>query len=82
MIRIWGDLNVRDSEGRVLLSRAEDMKAMDAELQVGLRVVIWMEDVEAEGTLEYEDGAWRARIAWDTLKDRETGRRLDVRRSP
>ena len=77
MIRIWGDFNRRDELGRVVLHSADDMKSEQVNLEPGLRVIIWMEDIEAEGVLEKDKGVWRARIVWETLKDRETGRPLE-----
>lgn len=76
MIRIYGDLANLDPRGRAVLRHADDVKTKGTELREGLRVLVWDDAMEAEGTLEYYEGHWRARIDWSTAIDRETGERL------
>ena len=78
MIRVYGDLGNLDPRGRVILRHAEEEIAK-AELREGLRVLVWDGDYEAEGTLEYTESHWRARIDWETAVDKETGERLPER---
>jgi hypothetical protein len=77
MLRISADFNEIDSKGRVLLGCLELLMKERAQLQNGLRVLVWDEELEVEGNLEFEDDSWRARIDWKTLKDRATGKHLD-----
>lgn len=70
MIRICGDFNQVDARGRIILPYADDLKRERVELREGLHVIIWDEEVEAEGILEFEDGAWRARLVPDTGRHR------------
>ena len=63
MPRIWANFNRADQQGRVILSaHVEDLKDTPTELRAGMHVVIWNEDLEAEGVLEFENGKWLARI--------------------
>lgn len=79
LIRVYGDLGNLDARGRVILYHAEDVRSQKTELKEGLRVLVWDGDYEAEGTLEYFEGHWRARIDWETAVDRETGERLPTK---
>ena len=49
VIRIYGDFNQVDAKGRVVLSYADDTKSERVELREGLRVIVWDEELEAEG---------------------------------
>jgi len=79
MMRIYGDLGNLDASGRAVLYAHELKKAERDELREGLRVLVWDGEMEAEGTLEYAEGHWRARIDWKTAIDKETGERLPER---
>lgn len=79
MIRVYGDLGNLDARGRVLLYHVDDVKWEPGQLKEGLRVLVWDGDYEAEGTLEDAEGHWRARIDWQTARDRETGEKLPER---
>ena len=79
LIRVYGDLANPDPRGRVVLHHAEDEITRKAELQDGLRVLVWDSELEAEGILEYSEGHWRARIDWETAIERETGEKLPER---
>ncbi len=72
MIRIYGDFNQVDSEGRILLSFADDTKSERVELREGMYVIIWDEELEAEAILEFEDGMWRGRVVPNTGRYRLT----------
>ncbi len=69
LIRIRGDFNARDNEGRVRLDTVEseeDIAAWGAEVWSGRLVLICDEGeggYQAAGVLEFVDGSWRARIA-------------------
>jgi len=79
LVRLYGDLANLDPRGRAILRHAEDAESEGIELKEGLRVLVWDGEYEAEGTLEYSEGHWRARIDWNTAIDRETGERLPER---
>ncbi len=78
LVRLYGDLGNLDAHGRTILYHAED-ESKGVNLKDGLRVLVWDGDYEAEGTLEYSEGHWRARIDWSTAIDRETGERVPER---
>jgi hypothetical protein len=77
MLKVYADFNRLDSKGRVFLTFWELLKKERAQLQIGLRVLVWDGELEVEGNLEFEDDRWRARIDWKTLKDRATGEHID-----
>ena len=79
MIRMYGDLANPDLDGTVHLHHAEDDVSDASELQDGLKIVVWDDVLEAEGTLEHYEGGWRTRMDWQTLTDRESGKRLPER---
>ena len=73
MLKIFGDFNRLDSERRVRLDTTgskEDMEKLGGKVREGLRVLIDSGDFEAEGVLEFSGGIWRARIFWDTARDK------------
>ena len=74
-MRIWGDFNDVDAEGRVVLSWPDDVKTEAIQLKEGMRVVIWDQDLEAEGVLEFEEGKWRARLVAGSGRSREAPNR-------
>ncbi len=79
MLRMYGDLGNLDPRGRSVLY-ADDLGKTERDgLKEGLRVLVWDGEMEAEGTLEYDEGHWRARIDWKTAIDKETGERLPER---
>ena len=71
--RTYGDLGNLDARGRAVLYHADDMKKEGIQLREGLRVLVWDGDYEAEGTLEYYEGHWRARIDWEHPLTRRPG---------
>lgn len=70
MIRIYGDFNQVDAEGRIVLNYPDDTKSERVELKQGMRVVIWDGSLEAEAILEFEDEDWRARPVPGTWRHR------------
>ena len=73
MIRIWGDFNELDRERRVRLytpERNRDLRKLGGQLVDGLHVIVDSGDYEAEGVLEFSEGMWRARILWESAKDK------------
>lgn len=70
MIRIYGDFNQVDAQGRVILLEADETKSEQVELRNGLRVIVWDQELEAEGVLEFEDKTWRARLVPGTGRSR------------
>ena len=79
MIRVYGDLGNLDPKGRAVLYANEVFGAERESLRAGVRVLVWDGEMEAEGTLEYDEDHWRARIDWTTAIDKETGERLPER---
>ena len=71
MLRIWANFNRVDRQGRVTLENVDDMKSAPVELREGMHVVIWDEELEAEGILELEEGKWRARIVEDSPHNKD-----------
>jgi len=60
MIRIYADFNSRDDQGRVALNTTgslRDLEAYKDELSVGMRVILYMPDIEVEGVLAF-DKVW------------------------
>lgn len=56
MIRIYGDFNEMDEKGRVVLHDANDLRSEAVRLRGGMRVIVWQEETEIEGVLEFEEG--------------------------
>lgn len=72
MIRIYGDFNHRDEQGRVRLDTVgseRDIAKLESALRPGLQVTVFDDSYEAEGVLELVEGTWRARILWETGRD-------------
>ena len=77
MHRVYFDTNEGDADGRYDLGipgSMRDIAAAAAGLTPGTRVLLYMEDIEVEATLDWDAAhdQWWARPLWDTL------RRLDV----
>ena len=68
--RIYADFNNADSSGRLRLNIAgsqADLATLGERLMPGLDVIVYCEELEAEGVLERsseEGGIWVARIKW------------------
>ncbi len=65
MLRIYGDFNQVDEEGRIGLGGSPESwsgSRIDDQLREGLRLILDDGDLEAESVLEYEDGEWYARL--------------------
>src|SRR3990172_9320066 len=72
MIRIWGDFNSIDLEGRIALDAKgslEDIHKLGRPLRAGESVIVYDDSYQAEGTLDFRDGVWLARIDWKTGRD-------------
>ncbi len=73
--RVFADFMNSDRVGRVRLSCAgtvEDLQHLGLQLVPGLRLLLYNEEVEAEGVVEYseEERRWVARIDWEALNRR------------
>ena len=71
MIRIWADFHTQDPSGRVPLNTAgslRDLARYRNLLQPGTRVTLYESTFEVEGSLELEDGIWRAVVDWTTYR--------------
>jgi hypothetical protein len=51
MLRVYAELNEKDAKGRVILLFEDLLKKERAQLQNGLRVLVWDGEMEAEGNL-------------------------------
>jgi hypothetical protein len=72
MIRIYGDFNLADEQGRIILHTVgalEDIRLHEAELVEGSTVILYMDDVEVEGELVFENGIWLAIPDYATVRD-------------
>ncbi|MFZ2959788.1 MAG: hypothetical protein WA705_23145 [Candidatus Ozemobacteraceae bacterium] len=71
MIRIWGDFNSRDEEDRIRLNTVgslEDLDKYPKQIRGGLRIIVFDDDFEVDGILEFSEGIWKAKLLLDTGK--------------
>jgi hypothetical protein len=74
-IRIYADFNSRDEFGRVDLgvSRSQrDMIRLQDQIQPGMDVVLYFDDVEVDATLEHDrdEDRWYGRVLdWTTYRE-------------
>lgn len=74
--RIFADFHNADPRGRIRLNCAgtvDDLFRQQVVLRDGLRLVIYGEDLEADGTARYstEEGLWVATVDWDAIRGME-----------
>ena len=60
MIRIYADFNSKDEQGRVVLKSVASLRDLEVhkdEIHVGMKVTLYMPDVEVDGVLVF-DRVW------------------------
>ena len=75
--RIFADFHNADPRGRVRLNcagTADDLSRQQIVLQDGLRLVVYSEDLEAEGMAHYstDESMWVAVVDWDAVREMES----------
>ena len=75
--KIFADFHNADSQSRVRLNctgTAYDLNRKNINLQAGLVLTIYSEELEAEGVVEFseEESLWVARIDWDAITTNES----------
>ena len=75
--RIFADFHNADPRGRVRLNCAgtvDDLSRQQVVLRDGLRLVVYSEDLEAEGMAHYstEESLWVAVVDWDAIRGMES----------
>jgi len=71
MIRIYADFNSKDEQGRVVLNTIGSLRDLEAhkdEIHVGMKVTLYMPDVEVDGVLVY-DRVWLGIPDYTTTRD-------------
>ncbi|BAY81337.1 hypothetical protein NIES267_08130 [Calothrix parasitica NIES-267] len=74
--RVFADFHNADTEGRLRLNctgTIEDLSRQKIRLLDGLRLVLYSEDLEADGIIQYsnEENVWVAVIDWDEIREGE-----------
>jgi hypothetical protein len=74
--RVYADFNNADRHGRLRLNcagTAQDLQRQRLSLAEGMRLTLYMDDVECAGlvTFSEEENLWVAVIDWDEVKDLE-----------
>jgi hypothetical protein len=72
--RIFADFHNADPKGRLRLNcvgTVQDLAAQNVQLQPGLRLCLYSEDLETEGVVERsaEEGVWVAVIDWGAIRE-------------
>ena len=70
LMRIYGNFNDVEADGRIPLYDADDTKNERVELKEGLRVLVWDASFEQEGIVEFKEGEWWARLVPSTGRRR------------
>jgi hypothetical protein len=74
-LRVYADLQNRDAVGGVRLNGVgtiEDLAREGVELKDGQSIVVYDEDLEADGVVRFSshEGLWIAQIDWQRVRDR------------
>ena len=72
--RVFADLHNADTKGRLRLNcvgTAEDLTRQQISLREGQALVLYSEDLEVDGVVEYskEENLWVAVIDWDAIRE-------------
>lgn len=75
--KIFADFQNADDQGRIRLNctgTAYDLNRKNIDLQAGLALTLYSEELESKGTVEFseEEGLWVARIDWDAITTNES----------
>jgi hypothetical protein len=73
--RVYVDFNNCDHAGRARLNTVgtmRDVKKLGIELTKGMHLLLYSEDLEALGVVQFsdEDSVWVASFSWDDLRER------------
>jgi hypothetical protein len=70
--KVYADFQNADEQGRLRLNYVGTLvdSRQGIELSVGRSLILYSEDLEVAGVVEYSeaDRLWVARIAWDTIR--------------
>jgi hypothetical protein len=74
--RVFVDFHNADTQGRLRLNcigTIEDLAAQKIELQAGQHLVLYSEDLEADGIVDYSQSEhlWVVVIDWDEIREME-----------
>jgi hypothetical protein len=74
IVRIYADFHNADSQGRLRLNcvgTMEDLSRHQVELRDGKKLVLYSEELEAEGLVEYSESErlWVAKIDWHQIRE-------------
>lgn len=74
VLRVFADFHNADLQGRLRLNcigTVEDLARQNIQLQNGQLLVLYSEDLEVEGIVQYslEENLWVAAIDWNAIKE-------------
>ncbi|MBD2491563.1 hypothetical protein [Aulosira sp. FACHB-615] len=74
--RVFADFHNADSQGRLRLNctgTIEDLARQKIWLQDNLNLVLYSEDLEVDGIVQYshEENVWMAVIDWDNIREQD-----------
>jgi hypothetical protein len=74
--KVYADFQNADEQGRLRLNcvgTLADLSRQGIELTVGRSLILYSEDLEVAGVVEYSDADWLwvGRIDWDAIQERE-----------
>jgi hypothetical protein len=74
--RVFADFHNADSQGRLRLNctgTIEDLARQKIWLKDNLNLILYSEDLEADGIVQYshEENVWVAVINWDAIREQE-----------
>ena len=75
-LRVYADFHNADAQGRLRLNcvgTVRDLSHQRIELEDGLKLALYSEDLEVEGQVQYstEENLWVAVIDWDAIEEVE-----------
>ena len=75
--KVYVDFQNADARGRLRLNcigTIQDLSRQQVELQEGLKLTLYSEELEVEGQTHYstEENVWVAVIDWNAIKEMET----------
>jgi len=73
-LRVFADFHNADAQGRLRLNcigTVEDLAHQHIELQDGLHLILYSEELEVEGVVQYstEENLWVAVIDWSAIRN-------------
>lgn len=75
--RIFADFQNADDQGRLRLNcrgTIDDLHQLQVTLEEGLNVVLYAEDIEVDGEVQFsrDESIWVAEIDWDDIRQVDT----------